>query len=140
MGRVLTEVKIENLADILASREGTLTPGEVRSVVVSDALVDTGATTLGLPTRYIRQLGLKKNYQKRSLSSTGQVTVVDVYDPVRLTIQERVCPIDAMEVPDNVPVLIGHIPLETMDLVVDPRGKRLIGNPAHGGEHILEML
>lgn len=46
---------------------------------------------------------------------------------------------DAMEVPDDVPVLIGQIPLEFMDSVVDPGSPLLIGNPAHGGEHILEL-
>jgi hypothetical protein len=35
-------------------------------------------------------------------------------------------------------VLIGQIPLETLDFVVDPVGQKLIGNPAHGGEHIYE--
>ncbi len=48
--------------------------------------------------------------------------------------------VDTMEVPDDVPVLIGQIPLEMLDLVVDLPGRRLIGNPAHGGEHILELL
>jgi len=27
-----------------------------------------------------------------------------------------------------------------MDFVVDPGGRRLIGNPAHGGVHMLELL
>jgi hypothetical protein len=38
-----------------------------------------------------------------------------------------------------VPPLIGQIPLEFLDFVVDPTGGRLIGNPAHGGEHMFEM-
>jgi hypothetical protein len=29
--------------------------------------------------------------------------------------------------------------LETLDLVVNPRECRLTGNPARGGEHILEI-
>jgi hypothetical protein len=44
-----------------------------------------------------------------------------------------------MEVPDDVPVLVGQIPLEMLDLVVDPQSRRLIGNPEHQGEHILEL-
>jgi hypothetical protein len=36
-------------------------------------------------------------------------------------------------------VLIGRIPLDMLDLVVDPQARRLIGNPAHHGEHILEL-
>jgi hypothetical protein len=45
-----------------------------------------------------------------------------------------------MEVPDSVPVLIGQIPLERLDFVVDPQARCLIGNPAHGGEHIIEAF
>jgi hypothetical protein len=48
--------------------------------------------------------------------------------------------VDVLEVPDQVPVLIGQIPLEFMDYVVDPVGRRLIGNPAHGGHQVLEIL
>jgi hypothetical protein len=56
------------------------------------------------------------------------------------TIENRFCTVDAMEVPDDVPVLIGQIPLEMLDLVVDLQGRRLTGNPAHNFEHILELF
>jgi hypothetical protein len=62
-----------------------------------------------------------------------------MYDAVRLTIQGRSCTMDVMEVPDDVPVLVGQILLEHLDLVIDTRSRRLIGNPAHGGEHVYEM-
>ena len=58
---------------------------------------------------------------------------------MRLAIQGRECPCDVTELPDDCPVLIGQIPLELLDFVVDPVNQRLIGNPAHGGEHILEL-
>lgn len=45
-----------------------------------------------------------------------------------------------MEAPDAVPALIGQIPLEMMDFVVDLQTRCLIGNPAHGGEQVLELL
>ena len=138
MGRVLTEATIENLQDLWDVQRGLLPPEKARRFTVSDALVDTGATTLALPTRLIQQLGLFKVYEKRVTSSqgTGQVAV---YQAVRLTIQDRFLTVDVMEVPDDVPVLIGQIPLEMLDLVVDMRNHRLIGNPAHGGEHVLEL-
>jgi len=41
--------------------------------------------------------------------------------------------------PDGCPVLIGQIPLEAMDFVVDMGKHALVGNPAHGGEHIIEL-
>ena len=49
------------------------------------------------------------------------------------------CAADVVEVPEDVLVLIGQIPLEHLDLVVDLRSGTLIGNPAHGGEHGYEL-
>lgn len=139
MGRVLTEAALENPEDVWAEKQGLRTPDQVRRVTVPDALADTGATLLSLPTRLIRQLGLTPRYKKRVTSSNGAVDEATVYGTVRLTIQGRDCPMDVIEVPDNVPVLIGQIPLEYLDLVVDLGNRRLIGNPAHGGEHVFEM-
>ena len=138
LGRVLTQATIENLEDVVDCRRGLLAPERVRRVTVSDALVDTGSTLLALPTRLIRELGLTKKYTRRVTSTTGLATS-DVYGPVQLTIEGRDCPTDVMEVPDSVPVLIGQIPLEYLDLVVEARGQRLVGNPAHGGEHMFEL-
>jgi predicted aspartyl protease len=138
MGRVLTEATIESLKDLWAVERGLIPADQARRVIVSDALVDTGATLLSLPTRLIRQLGLEERYKKRVTSSIG-VSEAAVYDAVRLTIQGRDCTMDVMEVPDDVPVLIGQLPLEHLDFVVDLRSRSLIGNPAHGGEHIYEL-
>ena len=109
-------------------------------VTVSDALVDTGARSLSLPTRYIRQLGLTKRGEKRVNTSLGPRNRLDMYDVVRLEVQGRECFVDVTEVPDTTPPLIGQIPLESMDFVVDPVNQKLIGNPAHGGEHIIELF
>ena len=138
MGRVLTEAKIENLRDLWAVEEGRAQPESVRHMVLTDALVDTGATTLALPIRFIRQLGLKKTREQRALSIRG-ATAINIYEVVRLTILDRNCVVEVMEVPDEVPALIGQIPLEMLDLVIDLQGRRLTGNPAHGGDHILEL-
>lgn len=58
---------------------------------------------------------------------------------VRLTVQGRDCAVDVSEVSDKCPMLTGQIPLELLEFVVDPMGQRLIGNPAHRGEHMIEM-
>jgi hypothetical protein len=44
------------------------------------------------------------------------------------------------EIADEFPVLIGQVPLELLDWLVDPKGQRLMGNPAHGGEHVMEVF
>jgi len=37
-------------------------------------------------------------------------------------------------------LLIGQVPLEILDWVVDPSGQHVIGNPEHGGEQIIEVF
>jgi predicted aspartyl protease len=139
MGRVQTEATIANLKDLWAAEQGLIPPEQIRRVTVHDALVDTGATLLSLPVRLIRQLGLADRGKRRVTSSTGTGEAA-MYDAVRLTIQGRECTMDVIEVPDSVPVLIGQLPLEHLDFVVDLRSRTLIGNPAHGGEHVYELL
>src|SRR5436305_796388 len=111
VGRVMTEARIENLKDLWAVEQGLKPPDQARAVTVPDALVDTGATLLSLPTGLIRQLGLSRTGLKRVRSSSG-VTEAGMYEAVRLTIRGRSCTMDVMEVPDDVPVLIGQLPLE----------------------------
>ena len=139
MGRVTTEATIYNASDHADEQSGKITAEQVRKVVVTDALVDTGATMLAMPKSLIDQLGLLKQYEKRAMTAAGQ-TVMNVYGTARVAIMGREAPTDIIEVPEGSPVLIGQIPLEGMDWVVDLQGGKLIGNPAHGGEHILEVL
>jgi len=138
MGRVLAEIKIENLEDLWEADRGMRNAEDVRQQIIADALVDTGATLLSLPTSLIQQLGLKQISTRRIRTATGPAEAM-MYSAVRFTIQGRDGKLDVMEVPDDVPVLIGQIPLEMLDFVVDPGGQRLIGNPAHGGEWVHEL-
>jgi predicted aspartyl protease len=111
MGKVLVPAKMENLGDVIKVRDGSLSADQVRTVEVTEALIDTGARTVSF----------------------------GIYEAVQLTIQGRECVIEVAEVPDDCPPLIGQVPLELLDFVVDPIRQRLIGNPEHGGEHMIEM-
>src|SRR5262245_38361309 len=136
VGKVLVPAKIENLQDLYEASIGLRSTDQVRTVDVSDALVDTGATMLSLPERYVAQLGLTSLRNHRARTSRG-VADFGLYSTVQLTIQGRDCRLDVCEVPDDCPVLIGQIPLEQLDFVVDPVGQRLIGNPEHGGQQMI---
>jgi predicted aspartyl protease len=139
MGRVTVEATIENLQDLWDVERGLLPPDQVRRVVLPNALVDTGATLLSLPRRLIDQLGLREFIRKRVTTAGGEIEV-GVFSSARLTVADRYCNVDVSEVPDNAPALIGQIPLEYMDLVVDCANRKLIGNPEHGGKWMFEMF
>ena len=139
MGKVFVKAKIENLFDVENRDRGLLAPDRVRTVEVVDALVDTGATTLLMPKRLIAQLGLRP-YRSREARGLGGALSIPMYSVVRLTIDERDCALDVGEISDEFPILIGQVPLELLDFVVDLQGQRLIGNPAHGGNHVIEVF
>ena len=138
MGRVVVHVKVVNFGDLFNVKQGLLAPEKVRSIEIDDALVDTGASMFSLPKRHIEQLGLMLDRTRTARTSAG-IMLFKIYGPVRLTVQGRDCHVEVAEVPDDCPALIGQLPLEMLDFLVDPIGQRLVGNPAHNGEHMIEM-
>ena len=92
----------------------------------------------------IIQLGFKEMrslwYDKVLLIFLVWVFSFGIYDAVRLTVRERTCLTEVAEVPDDCPVIIGQTPLEVLDFVVDPKGQKLIGNPDHGGEQMIDLF
>ena len=139
MGKVLVPAKIENLSDVYDAEQGRLSADNVRSVDVPDALVDTGASGLSMPLRLIQQLGLRPLRTRRIRTAGGSIDA-QMYGAVRLSVQDRFCFCDVLEVPADCPVLIGQVPLEAMDFVVDPIKQRLIGNPEHNGEWMSDVF
>ena len=136
MGKTVVKARITNLKDWMNAKSGDLKPEQVRSVEVEDALVDTGAKYLCLPKRIIQQLGLEPFMTRVANTAAGRVPC-NVYDAVRLAIQGRECTIDVSEVPDTCPVLVGFLPLEALDFVVDPVKQQVVGQ--HGEQEIIEL-
>ena len=135
MGKVIVKIKLTNLFDLaLLSRQ--LSRKKARQVEV-ESLVDTGATRLYFKPSVIRKLGLQRVDAVRSPTTNGEAIRFQ-YEPVQLELMERKGNFDVIEVPESVPNLLGQVPLEVLDLVVDSRGQKLIGNPAHGGEQMTE--
>ncbi len=135
MGKVIVKIKLTNLKDTFLKTAGAR-KAKPREVEV-EALVDTGATRLYLKPTVIRKLGLERTDRLLSRTSNGNV-IRYKYEPVRLELMGRHENFDVVEVPEEVPNLIGQVPLEVLDFVVDSRGQKLVGNPAHGGEQMTE--
>jgi predicted aspartyl protease len=139
MGKVIVPAVIENLEDLLRVQAGEIAAENVRRVEVQDALVDTGAVMLSMPKRLIAQLGIRP-FRKRNVRTVGGNVQTTLYRAVQLTVQGREFTCDVAEIPDDCPVLIGQIPLEGLDFVVDPIHQQLIGNPDHNGEHMIDLF
>jgi predicted aspartyl protease len=123
----------------LKFERGEIGNDRVRRIAVDDALVDTGAMMLSIPKRMVAPLGLTP-FRTRTVRTVGGIVQTTLYRAVQLTVQGREVTCDVAEIPDECPVLIGQIPLEGLDFVVDPIHQRLIGNPEHGGEHMIDLF
>src|SRR5438093_7189710 len=117
MDKVSVKIKLTNYPDLVL-KELKLLQGRPRSVE-TEALVDTGATRLYLKSSVIKALGLKKTGSIDS-RTTNAVRRRSVYQPARLDLQGRHGNFDIIQVDDDVPNLIGQVPLGYLDFVVDP--------------------
>jgi predicted aspartyl protease len=135
MGKVIIKIKLTNLSDLVVQHR-KLSKVKPREVEV-EALVDTGATRLYLKSSVIRALGLDKLETIISQTSNGPARR-DVYNPARLEFQGRHGDFNVVEVGESVPNLVGQIPLEYLDFVVDSKNRKLIPNPEHGGQQMCE--
>ena len=135
MGKVIVKIKLTNLKDIFLKSAGARRAGP--RVIEVESLVDTGATRLYLKPSVIKKLGLLRVDAVPSQTTNGEA-IRFKYEPVQLELMGRKENFDVIEVPESVPNLLGQVPLEILDLVVDSKRQKLIPNPAHGGEQMTE--
>lgn len=136
MGKVVEKVKIVNLFDDMLAQQGMIESDKVRSLE-TEVLVDAGATFLCLRKSLIEKLGLMPVREKVVRTSNGPVTRT-IYSVATVYLRERDAQVSVSELPEGCPNLLGQIPLQIMDFVVDMRNERVIGNPEHDGEWMWE--
>ena len=136
MGRIVEKVKVANLFDEREAQQGKIKAEGVRNLEV-EVLIDTGATFLCLKKNLVEALGLVPLRQKTVKTSHGNV-VRTIYSTVTIYLRDRFAHVDVTELPEDCPNLLGQVPLQIMDFVVDMRNERVIGNPEHGGEWMWE--
>src|SRR5438105_4063066 len=119
MGRVTAVLKLQNWDDVATVAVGARQ--EAPRTVEVEALVDTGATRLSLRESIVAKLGLRPLRTVQSNTTSG-VQIRRVFSPVNLELMGRATVQEVVALPDTAPNLLGQIPLEALDFVVDPKG------------------
>jgi len=91
------------------------------------ALVDTGAMTLCIPEHIRLQLGLEPIEKREVTTADGKSHIVPYVGPVQINFENRTCFTGALVLGDS--VLMGAVPMEDMDLVINPSTQKVCVNP-----------
>jgi clan AA aspartic protease len=128
MGLVYADIELIRGADLVLFREGYLEEDQIRRMKVS-ALVDSGAYMLAINQQIKTQLNLQKVGEQAAELADGIQTRLEIVGPVDVKFENRSTTCRAMVLPGDAEVLLGSIPMEDMDVLIDPKQQRLIVNP-----------
>jgi len=131
MGMVHAEITLKNAIDVGAAQRGMIKDSEIRQTTVT-AMVDTGAGTLVINEKIRQILGLEIQGKRRARLADGAAENYAVTEPVSIHWKNRDSTCKALVLPNADNILLGAIPLEDMDLIVNPAKQELVG--AHGDE------
>jgi clan AA aspartic protease len=133
MYEVHTEITLKNGIDVGNAKKGLIKKTEVRQETVQ-AVVDTGAWTLVINEEIRVKLGLEPLGTDTVSLADGTSSLCAVVGPLEVWWKDRRAACDALVLPHANEILLGAIPLEGMDIVVDPRAGELVGR--HGDQII----
>ena len=132
MGIVHAEITLKNVGDVINVRRGFIKEPEIRQTVIQ-AVVDTGAMTLVINEQLRQELGLGVVGSRVATLANNVKETVKVAETVEVHWRNRSMTCQPWVVGAG-RTLLGAIPLENMDLIVDPSAQELVG--AHGEEEV----
>jgi len=117
MGLVFADIELHN------AREDAPLPMTVNALVVS------GALHLCIPQHVANQLKLPVLEQRTVTLADDSERLVDYVGPIRERFANRQCLVGALVVGEQ--ALLGAIPMEDLDVLIDPARQMLTPNPAN---------
>jgi predicted aspartyl protease len=117
-----------NATDIGKQRRGEITGKQVRKAT-RKVLIDSGAKRLVVNSKFQKKLGLQEIGMQPVRLANGSVDVYPLLEPVEIRFKNRMTICNPILMPDADEILVGVIPLEGMDVMVDPLTEQLILPP-----------
>lgn len=136
MGLVYADIELINAIDLGLVRRYKIGEEEVKRMQVN-MLVDTGSVYMCINETVQEQLQLDIIEKRKGILADGRIVEYDVVGPIEVRFKNRRCVVDAMVLPGDNELLLGAIPLEDMDVMVNPYRQELIVNPDH--PHFAQM-
>src|ERR1043166_2808219 len=128
MGYVYAEIQLTNEDDLAYFRRGWAAENELRRVTTT-ALVDSAAYDLIINKETQERLQLPVLGRRLIKLADESILEVDIVGPVEVRFETAATTVRALVLPDTEEVLLGAIPLEGLDVIIDPLRERLLVNP-----------
>ena len=129
MGLTYADITLANAADVANAQSGLIPKESVRKIDVK-SLVDSGAYLLTIDESIKTQLGFHVRELRDVELADGTRVECEIVGPVDLYFKNRATTCRALVLPGATEVLLGAIPLEDLDVLLDPKSQQLIVNPA----------
>jgi clan AA aspartic protease len=124
MGNTYANITLHNTDDEAMVRRGFMKADDVRNVAVC-ALVDSGAARLVISEHLKLQLGLPVLGTTATELANGSIQESEIVGPVTIRFKNRAITCDALVLSEVSEVLLGVIPIEGMDVIIDPLKEEL---------------
>ena len=131
MGLVHAEITLKNVKDIIIAENKLIPNHRIRQVTVN-ALVDSGAWTMVINESTREELGLEEGRTAPGTLADGTEAEYKLAGPLEISWKDRSVICEALVIPNADENLLGAIPLEAMDLIINPRTEKVVG--AHGDQ------
>ena len=128
MGVTTVEIQLRSADDLTLAALGQKSESDVRSIYV-EAVVDSGADTLCVNENVCAQLGLRHLQAATIQLADGSLAQSEWVGPVEVRYLTRRAIVEALVVPGDEEILLGAIPIEQMDLIIDLKQRKLLLPP-----------
>ena len=128
MGKVRTIIKLTNFVDKKNAENNLIPVQNVRTIEI-EMLADTGATMLVIGEDIAKKLGIEKESEIWIKLADDSIQRHYKGKGILVEFGERDCVTDCVILEKGVEPILGQIPLEEMDLLVDCKNQKLIPNP-----------
>jgi len=124
MGLTYADITLFNTYDLTSAKKKLIPESDVKQVTVK-ALVDSGAYMLTISDTMKRQLDLEVMETLEVELADGSFKECEIAGPVDVRFKTRRTTCDAIVLPGATEVLLGAIPLEAMDVIIDLKNQEL---------------
>jgi clan AA aspartic protease len=138
MGLVYADIELINAGDLEMVRRNYMDKDEIKRMRLN-ILVDSGADIMAINEGIQEVLQLPFIEKRKIRLANDTIVEYDVVGPVIVKFENRTASCNALLLDNDAEPLLGVIPMEEMDVVINPLKRQLLVNPDHLDGAVLRL-